>query len=122
MLDGATATSHAQEVVDEIVARGGTATPNTDDVSSWSGAQSLVAAAIDTHGRLDVLVNNAGVLRDQMSFKMEEDAWDAVIRVHLKGHFAPSRFAAEHWRGPSKGGNTDGGCLLHTVPPAGGVP
>src|SRR4029077_15761127 len=79
-LDGATESSHAQEVVDEIVAAGGAATPNTDDVSSWMGAQRLVSHAIDTYGRLDILVNNAGVLRDQMSFKMDEEAWDTVIR------------------------------------------
>src|SRR5438445_5766182 len=118
-LDGTTETSHAQEVVDEIVARGDTANPNIDDVSSWAGAQNLVASAVDTYGRLDVLVNNAGVLRDQMSFKMDEDAWDAVIRVHLKGHFAPSRFAAEHWRAQSKAGHTEGGRIVNTVSEAG---
>src|SRR4051812_2542070 len=118
-LDGTTEVSHAQEVVDEIVERGGTAAPNTDDVSSWEGAHNLVARAVDTFGRLDVLVNNAGVLRDQMSFKMDEDAWDTVIRVHLKGHFAPSRFAAEHWRTQSKDGNTDGGRIVNTVSEAG---
>jgi NAD(P)-dependent dehydrogenase (short-subunit alcohol dehydrogenase family) len=118
-LDGTTESSHAQEVVDEIVAGGGAATPNPDDVSSWDGAQRLVDTALETYGRLDILVNNAGVLRDTMSFKMDEAAWDTVIRVHLKGHFAPSRFAAEHWRTLSKDGNTDGGRIINTVSEAG---
>jgi NAD(P)-dependent dehydrogenase (short-subunit alcohol dehydrogenase family) len=118
-LDGTSESSHAQEVADEITALGGTASANTDDVSSWSGAQALVQQAVAEFGRLDILVNNAGVLRDQMSFKMDEDAWDAVIRVHLKGHFAPSRFAAEHWRAQSKAGGTDGGRIINTVSEAG---
>src|SRR3954447_19446892 len=78
-LDGTSESSHAQEVVDEIVAAGGAASPNTDDVASWDGAQRLISTAVDTYGRLDVLVNNAGVLRDTMSFKMDEAAWDTVI-------------------------------------------
>ena len=92
----------AQEVVDEIVAAGGTAAANTDDCSSWSGAEGLVNQAIETFGSLDILVNNAGILRDKMSFNMTEEEWDAVIKVHLKGHFAPARFAAAYWRQKSK--------------------
>ena len=107
------------EAVDEIVANGGKAVANTDDVASWDGARHLVQQAIDEFGRLDILVNNAGVLRDRMSFKMEEDAWDAVVRVHLKGHFAPSRFAAEHWRERSKAGETVRAAIINTSSEAG---
>jgi NAD(P)-dependent dehydrogenase (short-subunit alcohol dehydrogenase family) len=92
----------AQEVVDEITGAGGKAAANTDDISSWAGAESVVQQAVDTFGGLDILVNNAGILRDKMSFNMTEAEWDAVIQVHLKGHFAPSRFAASYWRQKSK--------------------
>ena len=92
----------AQQVVDEIVAAGGQAVANYDDIATWDGGQRFVQQAIDTYGSLDVLVNNAGILRDRMSFSMEEDDWDAVIKVHLKGHFVPSRFAAAYWRDKSK--------------------
>jgi NAD(P)-dependent dehydrogenase (short-subunit alcohol dehydrogenase family) len=92
----------AQQVVDEITAAGGKAAANTDDISSWAGAESVVQQAVNTFGGLDVLVNNAGILRDKMSFNMTEDEWDAVIKVHLKGHFAPSHFAAAYWRQKSK--------------------
>ena len=92
----------AQQVVDEIVAAGGKAAANTDDCSSWSGAEGMVNQAIETFGSLDILVNNAGILRDKMSFNMTEEEWDAVIKVHLKGHFAPARFAAAYWRQKSK--------------------
>jgi NAD(P)-dependent dehydrogenase (short-subunit alcohol dehydrogenase family) len=92
----------AQEVVDEITAAGGKAAANTDDISSWAGAESVVQQAVDTFGGLDILVNNAGILRDKMSFNMTEAEWDAVIQVHLKGHFAPSHFAASYWRQKSK--------------------
>ena len=105
----------AQEVVDEITAAGGAAVANTDDVSSWDGAARLVQQAIDTFGRLDVLVNNAGILRDRMVFSMTEEEWDAVIRVHLKGTFAPSRHAAAYWREQSKAGELVDGRLVNTT-------
>jgi NAD(P)-dependent dehydrogenase (short-subunit alcohol dehydrogenase family) len=92
----------AQEAVDEITAKGGRAVVNADSVSSWSGAEALVHQAVDTFGGLDILINNAGILRDKMSFNMDEAEWDAVIDVHLKGHFAPSRFASAYWRTQSK--------------------
>lgn len=95
---------HAKTVADEIAQAGGTAVANTDDVSSWSGAQAVVDQAVSEWGRLDVLVNNAGVIRDAMSFSMSEEQWDEVIRVHLKGHMACARFAGAHWRERSKGG------------------
>ncbi len=94
--------SAAHQVADEIRAAGGEAVVNGDDVSSWEGARSMVDQALEAFGRLDVLVNNAGILRDRMLVNMTEDEWDAVIAVHLKGTFAPSRHAAAHWRQLSK--------------------
>jgi NAD(P)-dependent dehydrogenase (short-subunit alcohol dehydrogenase family) len=99
--DGSDATP-AQQVVDEIAAAGGHAAANYDSVSSWDGAARLIAQAVDTFGGLDIVVNNAGILRDKMSFNMDEADWDAVIDVHLKGHFCPSRHAAAYWRQKSK--------------------
>jgi NAD(P)-dependent dehydrogenase (short-subunit alcohol dehydrogenase family) len=104
----------AQEVVDEIVAEGGEAVANYDDVASWPGAESLVGQAVDAFGKLDVLVNNAGILRDAMSFNLSEEDWDSVIRVHLKGHFAPSRFAAVYWREQAKAGEPVSGRIINT--------
>jgi NAD(P)-dependent dehydrogenase (short-subunit alcohol dehydrogenase family) len=106
----------AHAVVDEIA---GAASANGDDVASWDGATNLVAAAVDSFGRLDVLVNNAGFLRDRMSFSMTEEEWDDVVRVHLKGHFAPSRAAAAHWRERAKAGDESGGAIVNTVSEAG---
>jgi NAD(P)-dependent dehydrogenase (short-subunit alcohol dehydrogenase family) len=105
----------AHGVVEEIKSAGGQAVANADDVSDWDGAQRLVNSAIDTFGRLDVLVNNAGILRDRMLFNMEEAEWDAVIKVHLKGTFAPSRHAAAYWRQLAKQGERPDARLINTT-------
>jgi NAD(P)-dependent dehydrogenase (short-subunit alcohol dehydrogenase family) len=94
----------AQQVVDEIVAAGGEAVANYDDVADWEGAERLVKQAIDTFGDLHVLVNNAGILRDRMLPNMSAEEWDAIVRVHLRGHFCPTRHAAAYWRDQSKAG------------------
>jgi NAD(P)-dependent dehydrogenase (short-subunit alcohol dehydrogenase family) len=112
-------TGPAQAVVDEIKAAGGEAVANTDDISSWDGAERLVATAIDTFGGLDVLVNNAGILRDRMLVNMTEAEWDAVIQVHLKGTFAPSRMAAAYWRDRSKAGDQPDARIINTTSPSG---
>jgi len=119
-LDGTGAdTGPAQQVVDEIVAAGGRAVDNGDDVADWAGAQRLVQTALDAFGRLDVLVNNAGFLRDRMLANLGEDEWDAVIRVHLKGHFAPMRHAAAYWRAESKAGRQPEARVINTSSGAG---
>jgi 3-oxoacyl-[acyl-carrier protein] reductase len=89
-------------VVDEIRAAGGDALGHAGDVADWDESKAMVSLAIDTYGDLDILVNNAGVLRDRMIFNMSEEEWDLVMRVHLKGHFCPSRHAAAYWRDASK--------------------
>ena len=109
----------AQQVVEEITAAGGRAVANTSDVADWDGAAALVATALEAFGRLDVLVNNAGFLRDRMLATMTEAEWDAVIRVHLKGHFAPMRHAMEHWRGESKAGRRPDARIINTSSGAG---
>jgi NAD(P)-dependent dehydrogenase (short-subunit alcohol dehydrogenase family) len=109
----------AQLVVDEIVADGGSASVNGDDVASFTGAQRLVQQAVEDFGRLDILVNNAGILRDAMSFNMTEAEWDAVVNVHLKGHFAPAHFAAAHWRERSKAGEAVSGRIINTASESG---
>jgi len=105
----------AASVVEEIKAAGGEAVVNGDDVSSWGGAERMVRQAIDTFGRLDVLVNNAGILRDRMLVNMTEAEWDAVIKVHLKGTFAPAHFAAAYWRDQSKAGKPVDARLINTT-------
>jgi len=105
----------AAQVVAEILAMGGEAVANTDDISSFDGAGELITQTIDTFGNLDVLVNNAGILRDRMIFSMNEDEWDSVIRVHLKGTFAPSHHAAVYWRNRSKAGETNDARLINTT-------
>jgi NAD(P)-dependent dehydrogenase (short-subunit alcohol dehydrogenase family) len=107
-------TTPAQEVAAESSAAGGEAVVNGDDVATWEGSAGLVRQAVETFGELHVLVNNAGILRDKMSFNMDEADWDAVIRVHLKGHFAPSRFAAAYWRERSKAGEPTYGRIINT--------
>jgi 3-oxoacyl-[acyl-carrier protein] reductase len=92
----------ADEVVAEISAAGGDAVAHAGDVADWNDSGAMVALAIERFGSLDILINNAGILRDRMIFNMSEEEWDAVIRVHLKGHFCPTRHAVEHWRNQSK--------------------
>jgi NAD(P)-dependent dehydrogenase (short-subunit alcohol dehydrogenase family) len=107
--------SPAQQVVVEIKGMGGEAVANGDDVSSWEGAQRLVNAAVETFGDLHVLVNNAGILRDRMLTNMTEEEWDAVIKVHLKGTFAPCRWAAAYWREQVKGGRELDARIINTT-------
>lgn len=119
-LDGSgSSTGPAGEVVDAIRAMGGEAVANGSDVADWDGAQALVQCAVDTFGGLDVLVNNAGFLRDRMLFSSSEDEWDAVIRVHLKGHFATARFASAYWREQSKQGAPVDARIINTSSGAG---
>jgi NAD(P)-dependent dehydrogenase (short-subunit alcohol dehydrogenase family) len=119
-LDGSGGTtSPARQVVDDIVAAGGEAVVNGDDVADWAGAQRLVAAALDAFGGLDVVVNNAGIVRDRMFVSSTEDEWDAVLRVHLKGHVAVARAAAEHWRARSKAGEPVDARIVNTSSGAG---
>lgn len=92
----------AEQVAEEIRAAGGRAVAHLGDVSDFEAARDLVGLAVSTYGTLDILVNNAGILRDRMVFSMSEDEWDAVIRVHLKGHFNTTHFASVHWRERSK--------------------
>jgi NAD(P)-dependent dehydrogenase (short-subunit alcohol dehydrogenase family) len=107
------------EVVDEIRGMGGEAVANNDDVSDYDGAGRLVQAAIDTFGTLDVLVNNAGILRDRMLVNMTIEEWDAVIKVHLRGTFAPARHAVEYWRNRTKAGETNDARIINTTSPSG---
>lgn len=110
----------AQLVVDEIVAAGGAAVANFDSVSSWSGAEALIGQAVEAFGGLDVLVNNAGILRDGMSFSLTEADWDAVIDVHLKGHFCTTHFAGAYWRERSKqSGAPVGAAIVNTASESG---
>ncbi len=107
--------SPAEHVVEEIKAMGGEAVANGDDVSSWEGAQRLINAAVETFGDLHAVVNNAGILRDRMLTNMTEEEWDAVIKVHLKGTFAPSRWAAAYWREQVKAGRELDARIINTT-------
>ena len=109
----------AQEVVDTIRAAGGTAVVNGEDIADWNGARRTVEQAYDRFGRLDVVVNNAGVLRDRMSFNMSEDEFDVVMRVHVKGHFAMVRHACERWRELAKRTGSVYGRIVNTSSEAG---
>jgi NAD(P)-dependent dehydrogenase (short-subunit alcohol dehydrogenase family) len=110
---GADATP-AQQTVADIIAAGGEAVVNGDNVADWDGAERLVRQAVDTFGDLHVLVNNAGILRDRVIINMTEAEWDAVITVHLKGHFCPTRHAAAYWREQTKAGKTVQASIIHT--------
>jgi NAD(P)-dependent dehydrogenase (short-subunit alcohol dehydrogenase family) len=105
----------AADVVAEIKSRGGQAVANGDDVSDWAGAKRMIDQAIETFGGLDVLVSNAGILRDRMLVNMEEAEWDAVIKVHLKGTFGPARHAAAYWRERSKAGQPVDARIINTT-------
>jgi NAD(P)-dependent dehydrogenase (short-subunit alcohol dehydrogenase family) len=109
----------AQQVVQEIEALGGDAVANAENVADFAAAERMVQQALERFGRLDILVNNAGILRDRMLVNMSEAEWDAVINVHLKGHFAPSRHAAAHWRELSKAGEEVRGRIVNTSSPSG---
>lgn len=115
----ATGETPAEQVVAEIVAAGGEAVANGDDVADWAGSRNLIQQAIDTFGTLDVLVNNAGFVRDRMLVNLSEEEWDAVVRVHLKGHFATMRHAAEYWRAESKAGRPVDARVINTSSGAG---
>ncbi|MFP1624749.1 SDR family oxidoreductase [Streptomyces sp. 5K101] len=119
-LDGTgAAAAPAQQVVDEIRALGGEAVAHGGDIATADGAVSLIATALDAFGRLDTLVNNAGFLRDRMLVNLGEDDWDAVMRVHLKGHFLPLKHAAAHWRSEAKAGRTPEARVINTSSGAG---
>ena len=107
--------SPAEQVVQEIKGMGGEAVANGDSVSSWEGAQRLINTAIEAFGDLHAVVNNAGILRDRMLTNMTEEEWDAVINVHLKGTFAPSRWAAAYWREQAKAGKPVDGRIINTT-------
>lgn len=120
-LDGSPAGggSAAQNVVDEIVAAGGEAIANGSNVADWGQAEQLIQAAVDGFGGLDVLVNNAGIVRDRMLANTSEEEFDAVVAVHLKGHFATMRHAASYWRGKVKAGETVDARIINTTSGAG---
>jgi NAD(P)-dependent dehydrogenase (short-subunit alcohol dehydrogenase family) len=115
---GATATP-AQEVVAEIKKNGGEAIANGESVSDFKGAKRIVECAIDTFGKLNIIVNNAGILRDRMIFNMSEDDWDSVVAVHLKGTFNMCRHASEYWREEHKKGNILNGRIINTASDSG---
>src|SRR5579871_5175566 len=108
------ATSAAEQVVEEIRSFGGEAIANHDDVADWAGGQHLVRSAVEHFGDLHVLVNNAGILRDRVLVNLSEEDWDSVIKVHLKGHFVPSRHAAAYWRERAKEGHEVKASIINT--------
>ncbi|MBL1075041.1 SDR family oxidoreductase [Nocardia sp. 2] len=109
----------AQEVVNEIVAAGGRAVANTDNIADWDGAKGLVDQAVSEFGRLDIVVNNAGILRDAFLAGMDEAQWDSVVAVHLKGHAAVLRHAAGYWKDQSKAGNQPNAAVINTASASG---
>src|SRR5690606_895146 len=109
----------ANEVAELIRSRGGEAVVNGDDVSDMAGAKRLIDQAIESFGRLDVLINNAGILRDRMVFSMTEEDWDSVIKVHLKGTFATTHYASAYWREQTKAGQTFDARVINTSSPSG---
>ena len=109
----------AKDVVAEIEAQGGAAMANGADVTDFDDAGRMVAEAVEVFGRLDVLINNAGILRDRMVFSMSEAEWDAVVAVHMKGHFCPTRHAAAYWRDRAKAGDTVDARIINTSSPSG---
>jgi len=109
----------AERVVDEIRAMGGEAVANTDDVADWDAGKRMVEQALDSFGALHAVVNNAGFVRDRMFFTCSPEEWDAVMRVHLRGHFCTSRHAAEYWRAQSKAGNPVDARIINTTSGAG---
>jgi NAD(P)-dependent dehydrogenase (short-subunit alcohol dehydrogenase family) len=109
----------AQKVVEEIRALGGEAVANTDDVAEWEAGRRMVEQALDSFGGLHAVVNNAGFVRDRMFFTCSPEEWDAVIRVHLRGHFCTSRHAAEYWRAQTKAGNRVDARIINTTSGAG---
>lgn len=104
----------AEETAAEVRAAGGEAIASNHDITDWDGGRELIEAAVGAFGRLDVLVNNAGILRDRMLVSMSEEEWDVVVDVHLKGHFVPTRFAAAYWREQVKAGQEVKASIVHT--------
>lgn len=117
--DGSESQTPADEVVAAIQAAGGKAVASYGNAASWEDGEALVQAAVDSFGRLDILVNNAGILRDRMSWKMAEAEWDAVLAVHLKGHFTATRAAIAYWREQAKAGEAICGRVINTTSEAG---
>jgi NAD(P)-dependent dehydrogenase (short-subunit alcohol dehydrogenase family) len=119
-LDGSgTDATPAQEIVDRITAAGGEAVASYDDVTDWDAADHLIRSAVDTFGRLDTLVNNAGAVRDRMFVNMSADEWDTAIRINLRGHFCPARHAAAYWRDQTKAGAAVDARIVNTSSGAG---